>query len=392
MARSSLPVYLDYAATTPVDPRVAEQMMQCLTLDGNFGNPASRTYRYGWVAEEAVDVARNQVADLLHCDPREIVFTSGATESNNLAIKGAAQRYKDKGRHIVTVATEHKAVLDTCAYLETQGFEVTYLGVDEQGLVDIDAFSDALRDDTIIVSVMHVNNEIGVIQDIERIGGICRERGIVFHVDGAQSVGKLPVDLSTLPVDLYSISAHKFYGPKGSGALFVRRRPKVLIEEQIHGGGHERKMRSGTLPTHQIVGLGTACELAASELEAEQARLTILRDKLWSGLSKLDNVKLNGHRSARVAGNLNVSFIGCDGESLMMALNDIAVSSGSACTSASLEPSYVLKAIGCDAETAHSGIRFSVGRFTTDEDVEYTIDKVTDVVQRLRQAEKQGNN
>lgn len=392
MARSSLPVYLDYAATTPVDPRVAEQMMQCLTLDGNFGNPASRTYRYGWVAEEAVDVARNQVADLLHCDPREIVFTSGATESNNLAIKGAAQRYKDKGRHIVTVATEHKAVLDTCAYLETQGFEVTYLGVDEQGLVDIDAFSDALRDDTIIVSVMHVNNEIGVIQDIERIGGICRERGIVFHVDGAQSVGKLPVDLSTLPVDLYSISAHKFYGPKGSGALFVRRRPKVLIEEQIHGGGHERKMRSGTLATHQIVGLGTACELAASELEAEQARLTTLRDKLWSGLSKLDNVKLNGHRSARVAGNLNVSFIGCDGESLMMALNDIAVSSGSACTSASLEPSYVLKAIGCDAETAHSGIRFSVGRFTTDEDVEYTIDKVTDVVQRLRQAEKQGNN
>ncbi|MBD3586683.1 IscS subfamily cysteine desulfurase [Salinimonas sp. HHU 13199] len=392
MARSSLPVYLDYAATTPVDPRVAEQMMRCLTLDGNFGNPASRTYRYGWVAEEAVDVARNQVADLLQCDPREVVFTSGATESNNLALKGAAQRYKDKGRHIVTVVTEHKAVLDTCKYLETQGFEVTYLDVDEQGLIDIDAFSDALRDDTIIVSVMHVNNEIGVIQDIERIGGICRERGIVFHVDGAQSVGKLPVDLSTLPVDLYSISAHKFYGPKGSGALFARRRPKVHIEEQIHGGGHERNMRSGTLATHQIVGLGMACELAASELEAEQARLTTLRDKLWSGLSKLDNVKLNGHSTARVAGNLNVSFSGCDGESLMMALNDIAVSSGSACTSASLEPSYVLKAIGCDAETAHSGIRFSVGRFTTDEDVEYTIDKVTDVVQRLRQAGKDGNN
>lgn len=386
MARSSLPVYLDYAATTPVDPRVAEQMMQCLTLDGNFGNPASRTYRYGWVAEEAVDVARNQVADLLSCDPREIVFTSGATESNNLALKGAAQRYKDNGQHIVTVVTEHKAVLDTCAYLETQGFDVTYLAVDDQGLIDIDALEDALRDDTIIVSVMHVNNEIGVIQDIGRIGEICRERGIIFHVDGAQSVGKLPVDLSTLPVDLYSISAHKFYGPKGSGALFVRRRPKVHIEEQIHGGGHERKMRSGTLATHQIVGLGKACELASSELGDEQVRLEKLRDKLWSGLSQLDNVRLNGHATARVAGNLNVSFMGCDGESLMMALNDIAVSSGSACTSASLEPSYVLKAIGCDAETAHSGIRFSVGRFTTDEDIEYTIEKVTDVVQRLRQA------
>ena len=386
MARSSLPVYLDYAATTPVDPRVAEQMMQCLTLDGNFGNPASRTYRYGWVAEEAVDVARNQVADLLSCDPREIVFTSGATESNNLALKGAAQRYKDKGQHIVTVVTEHKAVLDTCAYLETQGFDVTYLAVDDEGLVDIDALEGALRDDTIIVSVMHVNNEIGVIQDIGRIGEICRARGIIFHVDGAQSVGKLPVDLSTLPVDLYSISAHKFYGPKGSGALFVRRRPKVHIEEQIHGGGHERKMRSGTLATHQIVGLGKACELASSELGDEQVRLEKLRDKLWAGLSQLDNVRLNGHATARVAGNLNVSFMGCDGESLMMALNDIAVSSGSACTSASLEPSYVLKAIGCDAETAHSGIRFSVGRFTTDEDIEYTIEKVTDVVQRLRQA------
>lgn len=386
MARSSLPVYLDYAATTPVDPRVAEQMMQCLTLDGNFGNPASRTYRYGWVAEEAVDVARNQVADLLSCDPREIVFTSGATESNNLALKGAAQRYKDKGQHIITVVTEHKAVLDTCAYLETQGFDVTYLAVDDEGLIDIDALENAVRDDTIIVSVMHVNNEIGVIQDIGRIGEICRERGIIFHVDGAQSVGKLPVDLSTLPVDLYSISAHKFYGPKGSGALFVRRRPKVHIEEQIHGGGHERKMRSGTLATHQIVGLGKACELASSELVDEQIRLEKLRDKLWAGLSQLDNVRLNGHATARVAGNLNVSFMGCDGESLMMALNDIAISSGSACTSASLEPSYVLKAIGCDAETAHSGIRFSVGRFTTEEDIEYTIEKVTDVVQRLRQA------
>ncbi|WP_018983054.1 IscS subfamily cysteine desulfurase [Salinimonas chungwhensis] len=386
MTRSSLPVYLDYAATTPVDPVVAEQMMQCLTLDGNFGNPASRTYRYGWVAEEAVDVARNQVADLLNCDPREIVFTSGATESNNLALKGAAEYHKDKGRHIVTVTTEHKAVLDTCEYLATQGFEITYLEVDEQGLVSKENVEAALRDDTIIVSVMHVNNEIGVIQDVAEIGALCRERGIVFHVDGAQSVGKLPVDLGELPVDLYAVSAHKFYGPKGVGALFVRRRPRVKIAEQIHGGGHERGMRSGTLATHQIVGLGAACELASIHLEQDSRRIAQLRDQLWDGLKDIDDVKLNGHPTRRVAGNLNVSFVGIDGESLMMALNDIAVSSGSACTSASLEPSYVLRAIGCDAETAHSGIRFSVGRYTTDEDIAYTVSKVKDVVERLQQA------
>lgn len=387
MSQPQPPIYLDYAATTPVDPAVAEQMMQCLTLDGNFGNPASRTYRFGWMAEEAVDVARNQVADLLACDPREIVFTSGATESNNLALKGAAETHQDKGRHIVTLTTEHKAVLDTCAHLEKHGFEVTYVPVGEDGLVDLDKLTAALRDDTIIVSVMHVNNEIGVIQDIEAIGNLCRERGILFHVDGAQSVGKLPVDLSTLPVDLYSLSAHKFYGPKGIGALFVRRRPKVRIAEQIHGGGHERGMRSGTLPTHQIVGLGAACEIAGGQLAVESKRIATLRDRLWQGLQSLDDIKLNGHATQRVAGNLNVSFGGLDGESLMMGLNDIAVSSGSACTSASLEPSYVLRAIGCDAETAHSGLRFSVGRFTTEQDIEHTIARVTDVVTRLRQAQ-----
>jgi len=377
------PIYLDYAATTPVDEAVAKQMMQCLTLDGNFGNPASRTYRFGWMAEEAVDVARNQVADLLQCDPREIVFTSGATESNNLAIKGVAQAYANKGRHIITVETEHKAVLDTCAYLQTQGFEVTYLNVDQQGLIDLDSLKAALREDTILVSVMHVNNEIGVIQDIQAIGELCRQHNIALHVDGAQSVGKFPVNLSTLPVELYSVSAHKFYGPKGSGALFVRRRPKVTIAEQIHGGGHERGMRSGTLATHQIVGLGAACEVAQGQLEADAQRIGQLRDSLWQGLQALSNAKLNGHPTQRVAGILNVSFVGVDGESLMMALNDIAVSSGSACTSASLEPSYVLRAIGCDAETAHSGIRFSIGRYTTAENIEYVISKVTEVVNRL---------
>ena len=383
------PVYLDYAATTPVDPVVAEQMMQCLTMDGNFGNPSSRTYRYGWMAEEAVDVARSQVADLLNCDPREVVFTSGATEANNLAIKGVAEQYQDKGRHIVTVVTEHKAVLDTCAYLQTQGYEVTYLPVDEQGLVSIAELEDALREDTILVSVMHVNNEIGVIQDITAIGKLCRERQIAFHVDGAQSVGKLPVDLGTLPVDLYSLSAHKFYGPKGSGALFVRRRPKVRVAEQIHGGGHERGMRSGTLATHQIVGLGAACELAGEHLNEEMDRIGSLRDRLWQGLSALPNSKLNGHLTQRVSGNLNVSFTGVDGESLIMALNSIAVSSGSACTSASMEPSYVLRAIGCDAETAHSGLRFSVGRYTTITDIDHAIDKVTSVVTRMLEANGQ---
>lgn len=380
----STPIYLDYAATTPVDPRVAEAMAKCLTLDGNFGNPASRNYRFGWMAEEAVDVARNQISDALNCDPREVVFTSGATESNNLAIKGVAEGYAEKGKHIITVNTEHKAVLDTCAYLESQGFEITYLPVQPDGLIDIKQLVDAIREDTILVSVMHVNNELGVIQDINVIGALCREKGVLFHVDGAQSVGKVAIDLSSLPIDLLSMSAHKMYGPKGMGALYVRRRPKINLVAQIHGGGHERGMRSGTLATHQIVGMGEAITLATANLEAESTRIFELRERLWNGLKQLDDVYLNGHASQRVPGILNVSFAGVDGESLMMGLNDIAVSSGSACTSASLEPSYVLKAIGRDNVLAHAGIRFSVGRFTTQDDIDYVIKKVSDVTMRLR--------
>jgi cysteine desulfurase len=382
----STPIYLDYAATTPVDPAVAQAMAKCLTLDGNFGNPASRSYRFGWMAEEAVDVARNQVSDALNCDPREIVLTSGATESNNLAIKGVAEGYAEKGKHIITVNTEHKAVLDTCEYLEGQGFEVTYLAVQQDGLINLNELKNAMREDTILVSVMHVNNELGVIQDVQAIGEMCREQGILFHVDGAQSVGKIDIDLSTLPIDLLSISAHKMYGPKGMGALYVRRRPKIQLAAQIHGGGHERGMRSGTLATHQIVGMGEAIALAYRNLAQESKRITSLRESLWLGLSKIDDVLLNGHETQRVPGILNVSFAGVDGESLMMGLNDIAVSSGSACTSASLEPSYVLKAIGRSNELAHAGIRFSVGRFTTQEDIDYVITKVTDVVTRLREA------
>lgn len=380
------PIYLDYAATTPVDPRVAEVMAQCLTIEGNFGNPASRSYRFGWMAEEAVDVARNQISDALNCDPREIVFTSGATESDNLAIKGVAAGYADKGKHIITANTEHKAVLDTCAYLEGQGYEVTYLNVDENGLVSVSDIKAAIRKDTILVSIMHVNNELGVIQDVAAIGALCRSHEILFHVDAAQSVGKLAIDLQQLPIDLLSISAHKIYGPKGIGALYVRRRPKINLVAQIHGGGHERGMRSGTLPTHQIVGMGQALALAQQQLEHDKQRISKLRDKLWQGISHLDNVYLNGHPSQRIAGILNVSFADVDGESLMMALNDIAVSSGSACTSASLEPSYVLKAIGRSNELAHAGIRFSVGRFTNEHDIDYVINKVTDVVKRLREA------
>ena len=380
----STPIYLDYAATTPVDPRVAEAMAKCLTLDGNFGNPASRSYRFGWMAEEAVDVARNQISDALNCDPREVVFTSGATESNNLAIKGVAEGYAEKGKHIITLNTEHKAVLDTCAYLESQGFEITYLPVQPDGLIDIKQLVDAIREDTILVSVMHVNNELGVIQDINAIGLLCREKGVLFHVDGAQSVGKVAIDLSSLPVDLLSMSAHKMYGPKGMGALYVRRRPKINLVAQIHGGGHERGMRSGTLATHQIVGMGEAIALATANLEAESTRIYDLRERLWNGLKQLDDVYLNGHASQRVPGILNISFAGVDGESLMMGLNDIAVSSGSACTSASLEPSYVLKAIGRDNALAHAGIRFSVGRFTTQDDIDYVIKKVSDVTMRLR--------
>jgi cysteine desulfurase len=381
----STPIYLDYAATTPVDPRVAQVMAKCLTLDGNFGNPASRSYRFGWMAEEAVDIARNQVSDALNCDPREIVFTSGATESNNLAIKGVAEGYASKGKHIITVNTEHKAVLDTCEYLQAQGFDVTFLQVGADGLVNLSELEGAIRDDTILVSVMHVNNELGVIQDIESIGKLCREKGILFHVDGAQSVGKVAIDLNELPVDLLSMSAHKFYGPKGMGALYVRRRPKINLEAQIHGGGHERGMRSGTLATHQIVGMGEALELACRDMEAENERIKALRIALWNGLSKIEGVYLNGHEEKRIAGILNVSFANVDGESLMMGLNDIAVSSGSACTSASLEPSYVLKALGRSDELAHAGIRFSVGRFTTQDDIDYVVNKVTDVTNRLRQ-------
>lgn len=380
------PIYLDYAATTPADPRVAEAMAKCLTLEGNFGNPASRSYRFGWMAEEAVDVARNQISDALNCDPREIVFTSGATESDNLAIKGVALGYGNKGKHIITANTEHKAVLDTCAYLEGQGYEVTYLSVDEHGLVSLDALEAAIREDTILVSIMHVNNELGVIQDVAAIGALCRSRDVLFHVDAAQSVGKIAVDLQALPIDLLSISAHKIYGPKGIGALYVRRRPKINLVAQIHGGGHERGMRSGTLPTHQIVGMGEAIAVAQQQLEQDSQRIGQLREMLWQGISQLDGVYLNGHPSQRIAGILNVSFAHVDGESLMMALNDIAVSSGSACTSASLEPSYVLKAIGRSNELAHAGIRFSVGRFTSEDDIHYVVSKVTDVVKRLREA------
>ena len=382
----STPIYLDYAATTPVDPLVAEAMAKCLTLDGNFGNPASRSYRFGWMAEEAVDVARNQISDALNCDPREIVFTSGATESNNLAIKGVAEGYAEKGKHIITVATEHKAVLDTCEYLESQGFEVTYLNVQEDGLIKLTELENALREDTILVSVMHVNNELGVIQDIQAIGDICRGRDVLFHVDGAQSVGKIAMDLAELPIDLLSMSAHKMYGPKGMGALYVRRRPKIKLVSQIHGGGHERGMRSGTLATHQIVGMGEALSLAVSKMNDDNARILALRNSLWQGLQQLDDIYLNGHATQRIAGILNVSFAGVDGESLMMGLNDIAVSSGSACTSASLEPSYVLKAIGRSNELAHAGIRFSVGRFTTQDDIDYVVRKVVDVTTKLRAA------
>lgn len=378
-------VYLDYASTTPVDPLVARKMAECLTMDGTFGNPASRTHRYGWMAEEAVDIARNQVADLINADPREIVFTSGATESNNLALKGFAQANCDKGRHIITLTTEHKAVLDTCQFLESDGFRVTYLTPEPSGLLNIDVLREAIEPDTILVSVMQVNNEIGVIQDIDAIGQLCHQNHIALHVDAAQSLGKMPIDVSSLPVDLMSFSAHKCYGPKGVGALYVRRRPKVNITAQIHGGGHERGMRSGTLPTHQIVGMGEACALAQQSLLEEVQRIGTLRDRLWQGIEALGDVLLNGDYNQRIAGNLNVSFAGVDGETLMMGLNDIAVSSGSACTSATMEPSYVLTEIGRSAELAHAGIRFSVGRFTTQADIDYAVSKITEVVTRLRQ-------
>lgn len=379
-----LPIYLDYAATTPADPRVASKMMQFLTLDGTFGNPASRSHRFGWQSEEAVDVARNQVAELVNADPREIVFTSGATESDNLAIKGAAHFHQARGKHIITSKTEHKAVLDSCEQLEREGFDVTYLTPAANGIITLDALRAALRDDTVLVSIMHVNNEIGVIQDIAAMGELCRERDILFHVDATQSVGKLPIDLSKLNVDLMSFSAHKVYGPKGIGALYVRRKPRIQIAAQIHGGGHERGMRSGTLPVHQIVGMGEAYRIAHEVREQEMARLQQLRDRLWQGLSVLDNVYLNGDLQQSSANILNVSFANVDGESLIMALKDLALSSGSACTSASLEPSYVLRALGLSDELAHSSLRFSLGRFTTEEEIDYAIALVQKSVTRLR--------
>ncbi|WP_299073909.1 IscS subfamily cysteine desulfurase [uncultured Paraglaciecola sp.] len=384
MSELQLPIYLDYSATTPVDPRVAAKMADCLTTEGVFGNPASRSHKFGWVAEEAVDIARNQIADLINADPREIVFTSGATESDNLAIKGAANFYGKKGKHLITLKTEHKAVLDTMRQLEREGFEVTYLDPESNGLLDLDKLVAAIRPDTILVSIMHVNNEIGVIQDIAAIGEICRERKILFHVDAAQSTGKVPIDLQSLKVDLMSFSAHKTYGPKGIGALYVRRKPRIRLEAQMHGGGHERGMRSGTMATHQIVGMGEAFRIAKQEMAAENERLMMLRNKLWDGIKDMEAVYLNGDMDSRIAGNLNVSFAYVEGESLIMALKDMAVSSGSACTSASLEPSYVLRALGLNDELAHSSIRFTMGRFTTEAEIDYVIGVIRNAIEKLR--------
>ncbi len=383
-AKAKLPIYLDYAATTPVDERVAAKMMQCLTREGVFGNPASRSHSFGWESETLVEEARANVAALVNADPREIVWTSGATESDNLAIKGAAHFYQKKGKHLVTVKTEHKAVLDTMRQLEREGFEVTYLEPQADGLLNLEKFKAALREDTVLASVMHVNNEIGVIQDIEAIGNACRERGVVFHVDAAQSAGKVPIDLEKLPVDLMSFSAHKIYGPKGIGALYVRRKPRIRLEAQMHGGGHERGLRSGTLPTHQIVGMGEAFRIAREEMAQDNERISKLRDRLLNGIKDIEEVYINGDLQHRVPGNLNVSFNFIEGESLIMALKDLAVSSGSACTSASLEPSYVLRALGREDELAHSSIRFSIGRFTTVEDVDYTVERIRTSVEKLR--------
>jgi cysteine desulfurase len=377
------PIYMDYSATTPVDPRVAEAMIPYLTE--KFGNPASRSHSYGWVADEAVEQARAQVAALVNADPKEIVWTSGATESNNLALKGAAHFYSGKGKHIITMMTEHKAVLDTVRELERQGFSATYLAPEADGLLDLEKFKAALRPDTIIVSVMLVNNEIGVVQDIAAIGEICRDKGILFHVDAAQATGKVAIDLQQLKVDLMSFSAHKTYGPKGIGALYVRRKPRVRIEAQMHGGGHERGMRSGTLATHQIVGMGEAFRIAQEEMASENERIRMLRDRLWQGLSDMEEVHLNGDMEQRVPHNLNVSFNYVEGESMIMAVKDLAVSSGSACTSASLEPSYVLRALGRSDELAHSSIRFSVGRFTTEEEVDYVVALMKDRIGKLRE-------
>lgn len=385
MSELKLPIYLDYSATTPVDERVAEKMAQCLTRSGAFGNPASRSHALGWAAEKLVEDARAHVAALVNADPREIIWTSGATESDNLAIRGAAHFYKKKGMHLVTVKTEHKAVLDTMRQLEREGYEVTYLEPESDGLLDPGKFKAALRDDTVLASVMHVNNEIGVIQDIAGIGRLCRERGVIFHVDAAQSPGKVEIDLETLPVDLMSFSAHKVYGPKGIGALYVRRKPRIRLEPQMHGGGHERGLRSGTLPTHQIVGMGEAFRIAREEMVQDNERIRMLRDRLWDGIKDIDAVYLNGNLEKRAAGNLNVSFAYVEGESLIMALKDLAVSSGSACTSASLEPSYVLRALGREDELAHSSIRFAIGKYNTVEEIDFAVAKIRAAVDKLRE-------
>jgi cysteine desulfurase len=381
----SIPIYMDYSATTPVDERVAEKMCSCLTRQGLFGNPASRSHEFGWKAEAAVEQARVDVAALINANPKEIIWTSGATESNNLAIKGAAHFYHKNGKHIITLKTEHKAVLDTCRQLEREGYEVTYLDPEPNGLLDLKKFEAAIRDDTSVVSIMHVNNEIGVIQDIAAIGEICRDHKIVFHVDAAQSAGKIEIDTEKLKVDLMSFSAHKVYGPKGIGALYVRRKPRVRLEAQMHGGGHERGLRSGTLPTHQIVGMGEAFRIAREEMAQDDARIRELRDRLWNSLSDMEEVYLNGDMDQRISGNLNVSFNYVEGESLIMALKDMAVSSGSACTSSSLEPSYVLRALGRNDELAHSSIRFTIGRFTTVEEIDYVSALLREKVGKLRE-------
>lgn len=379
------PIYLDYSATTPVDKRVAEKMMKYLTMDGEFGNPASRSHAYGWVSEAAVDEARKQVADFINADPREIVWTSGATESDNLAIKGAAHFYSKKGKHIITCKTEHKAVLDTCRQLEREGYEVTYLDPETDGLIDLDKLEAAIRPDTTLISIMHANNEIGVVQDIAAIAAIAHSHKVIFHTDAAQSAGKVEIDVKAMDIDMLSLSAHKIYGPKGIGALFVRRKPRIRIEAQMHGGGHERGMRSGTLAVHQIVGMGEAFHIANEEMASESERILMLRERLLNGFKDMEEVYINGNLDHRVPGNINISFNFVEGESLIMALKDLAVSSGSACTSASLEPSYVLRALGRNDELAHSSIRFSIGRFTTEQDIDRAIQLVRDNIDRLRE-------
>jgi len=378
------PTYMDYSATTPVDSRVAKKMVKYLTIEGDFGNAASRSHYYGWQAEKAVEKARGQVASLVGADSKEIIWTSGATESDNLAIKGIAHFYHKRGKHIITMKTEHKAVLDACRQLEREGFEVTYLDPLQNGLLDLNSLREAIREDTVLVSIMHVNNEIGVIQDIQSIGDLCRENKVFFHVDAAQSVGKIEIDLSSLPVDLMSLTAHKIYGPKGIGALYVRRKPRVRLEAQMHGGGHERGMRSGTLATHQIVGMGEAFAIAQTEMSEDNKRIEQLRDRLLAGFADMEEVVINGDLDHRIPGNLNISFNYVEGESLMMAISDVAVSSGSACTSASLEPSYVLRALGLSDELAHSSIRFTIGRYTNKEDVDHAVELVREKVEKLR--------